>query len=1463
MKQNYSWFGLYYKKFLTTFTLAFMVSALFAQTLTNGNLGTGATSLNGTAAAAGTTWHELQNVTGNTTESNSLLGVSHASQGTTNNTLTDDFVVPGGNTWTINTLTMYSLDQVVAPTSTTSPYTNVRVRIWNGIPGAAGSTIVFGDMTTNRFASTAFSGRKGIFNSQVPTPGAPTPNLPIFSITANLGTTAVLTAGTYWIEWQVVHTANCFSPTSQTVGIRTLPAYNGRQSVATVWAQLVDGGNPATAPDVAVDLPFTITYTAAPTTPCTGTPAPGNTVSTTSAACPGTPFTLSLQNAIPGTGVTYQWQQSTTGVGGPYTNIPLATNPTYSVATIAATTFYQAVVTCGGNSATSTPVGVNSITCYCASAATSTADEDIFNVTFGSLNNSSTCATLAPGAGSILNRYSNYTGYAGAPVATVLRGLTTPLSIQIGTCGGNFTNSIAAWIDYNQDGTFAATERVYNSAAGTVGPHTETANILVPVTATPGTTRMRVVNVETGTSTGIQPCSYVGYTWGETEDYNVNIVVPTPCTGAPAPGNTLSTQSSVCSGATPFTLSLQNNPPLSGLTYQWFSGPTAGGTFTAIAGATGSTYSLPNITVATCYYAAVTCSGVTTNSTPVCVTINPPNQCYCASAASSTADEEILNVTVGNLNNSSTCATLAPGTGSILNRYSNYTGYPTAPAAATILQGTSIPVSIQIGTCGGNFTNSTAIFIDLNADGDFVDAGERVYTSASSFPGPHVETGNLIIPATAALGITRMRVVNSEVGTPLTIPPCSGAAYIWGETEDYNVNIVPCSNPSITAQPSITNNRCNGNATVSVTVAGPLPNIIWQYRTSPTGLWTNVVNGLNNGPTGISITGVGTSALLLNSIQNNHNGWEFRILYNNPCNASLDVSNTTTLTVLPMLTTVSLVPNPASICLGNVQTISITNPAIVTPVQVTATSGAINIPIPDNALAGITNSVTFAAGTIPAGATITNVTVTLNAPAHTYASDLVFALKAPNGNVINLDWFINGTGVAGAGLVNTRLSSTATNFLSTGSAPWNGVFRADLAPINGANPTYPTGFLGTGTYFTSWATLLASLPSGNDVSGNWTLGVYDGGPADVGNLTNWSINVTYTSAPVSVGVYTGAAGTLFTNAAATTAYTGGLINTIYVKPLVNGVSDYVLNFTSGNCIAPPLTIPVTANQAPTGTVSLPATTSLCIDESKTITVAGAANIVGGPIFHQFQVRPNSTSAWTNVSNGGIYSGATTSTLTITNPTVAINNFQFRDSIYTGAGCGFLLTNATTVSVNPKPVVTISAAPIRNLFPGLTTTLTAAVSPNATGAAYQWFKNGTAVAGATTNMLVVGIDALGTYSIRVTDANGCQSATGTSTPGSIVIGDSSNLTKLFIYPSPNKGSFQVRFFNDITNGGQIPSVVNVYDEKGSRVFTQTYTIGGGYQPMNVNLGPNHGRGIYRVDLLTRTGERIKTGSVIIF
>ncbi|MBK9177081.1 MAG: hypothetical protein IPM46_12275 [Flavobacteriales bacterium] len=44
--------------------------------------------------------------------------------------------------------------------------------------------------------------------------------------------------------------------------------------------------------------------------PCAGTPAPGNTTTTSASACVGVNFTLGLQNATIGTGVTYQWESA-------------------------------------------------------------------------------------------------------------------------------------------------------------------------------------------------------------------------------------------------------------------------------------------------------------------------------------------------------------------------------------------------------------------------------------------------------------------------------------------------------------------------------------------------------------------------------------------------------------------------------------------------------------------------------------------------------------------------------------------------------------------------------------------------------------------------------------------------------------------------------------------------------------------------------------------------------------------------------------------------------------------------------------------------------------------------------------------------------------------------------------------------------------------------------------------------
>lgn len=94
------------------------------------------------------------------------------------------------------------------------------------------------------------------------------------------------------------------------------------------------------------------------TGPCVSPPTAGATAASSALVCSGAPTSLSLTGATAGNGQTYEWQSSST-LAGPYTSLgpagPAATitvNPT-------ANTFYQAIVTCGAATATSTPVQVN------------------------------------------------------------------------------------------------------------------------------------------------------------------------------------------------------------------------------------------------------------------------------------------------------------------------------------------------------------------------------------------------------------------------------------------------------------------------------------------------------------------------------------------------------------------------------------------------------------------------------------------------------------------------------------------------------------------------------------------------------------------------------------------------------------------------------------------------------------------------------------------------------------------------------------------------------------------------------------------------------------------------------------------------------------------------------------------------------------------------------------------------
>jgi hypothetical protein len=595
-------------------------------------------------------------------------------------------------------------------------------------------------------------------------------------------------------------------------------------------------------------------FTVLPSSNCSGTPDSGTASISVSTGCPNANFTLTASNVTVGTGITYQWQSSPDG-NAPWTDILGANNLVLTTNT-ATTTFYRLVTTCTiSNQSNVTNVVSYTVAggqCECgtypAIFASSAADSEISNVTVGSMNNSSTCATLAPGPGSILNRYSNYTGFVVGP--SEIQGATVSFSLTQTSCGGAFGNGFQIYIDWNQDGDFLdAGEQVYSQPTAASGNHTKTGTFTVPPTAPVGTTRMRVVNVETTFPTTTN-YAHTAYTWGETEDYCFTVLPSSNCSGTPDSGTASISVSTGCPNAN-FTLTASNVTVGTGITYQWQSSPDGNAPWTDILGANNLV--LTTNTATTTFYRLVTTCTISnqSNVTNVVSYTVAGGQCECgtypAVFASSAFDEEITNVTVGSMNNSSTCATLAPGPGSILNRYSNYTGFVVGPSE---IQGATVSFSLTQTSCGGFYGNGFQIYIDWNQDGDFLDAGEQVYSQPASVTGNHTVTGTFTVPVTAPVGTTRMRVVNVETTFPTTIN-YAHTTYTWGETEDYCFTVLPAPNCSGTPAPgntlsSLPNPCPTENFTLSLQNQTSGSGVSYQWQTSSDGInWTNATGSPN------------------------------------------------------------------------------------------------------------------------------------------------------------------------------------------------------------------------------------------------------------------------------------------------------------------------------------------------------------------------------------------------------------------------------------------------------------------------------------------------------------------------------------------------------------------------------------------------------------------------------------------
>jgi len=185
----------------------------------------------------------------------------------------------------------------------------------------------------------------------------------------------------------------------------------------------------------------------------------------------------------------------------------------YTVTSLSPSTTYSFSVrakdAAGNISSSSNTVSVTTLAgsavSYCSATATNTSDERIGNVSFGTINNTST------GTGG----YENFTAIS----TNVTRGSAYTISVTPVWTSTVYSEAYAVYIDYNGDGDFTDSgELAWSKTGSTTTP--ATGSITIPSTATVGNTRMRVMMKYSSVPTS----SCGSYTYGQVEDYTLNIV---------------------------------------------------------------------------------------------------------------------------------------------------------------------------------------------------------------------------------------------------------------------------------------------------------------------------------------------------------------------------------------------------------------------------------------------------------------------------------------------------------------------------------------------------------------------------------------------------------------------------------------------------------------------------------------------------------------------------------------------------------------------------------------------------------------------------------------------------------------------------------------------------------------------------------------------------------------------------
>jgi hypothetical protein len=737
------------------------------------------------------------------------------------------------------------------------------------------------------------------------------------------------------------------------------------------------------------------------------------------------------------------------------------------------------------------------------------------------------------------------------------------------------------------------------------------------------------------------------------------------------------------------------------------------------------------------------------------------------------------------------------------------------PGAQTAACPAPTSMSTTLGTIvAGGFSNP----ISLSATGNPV--GTSVSFSANPItPGSSVTVTlngtNTLSPGTYNITVT---------GT------ASGAS---AQTRVLAFTIQAGTGPAITGQPAAQSVCSGASASFSITATGTYQ---WQLSTDGGSTWNNI-----SGATNASYTVSGATTLM--------NGNQYRCTVTNSCGTTQSTAATLSVSASTQITQQ---PQSVSACVGGTQsfTVTATGGTISYQWQISTNGGSSWTNVPGAAAATYTLSgITLAMngdqyrcvvnGTCPPN-TATSNAATLSVALISISSQPSSVTICDGGNTgfsvtasgINLtyQWQIN----TGSGFVNLSdggiYSGATTSSLNvTGATPAiSGYqFRCLVASSSCTN-----------TILSQVATLAVNtLPSIGTQPVPQTI--------CTGSNVSFQISGAGTGATYQWQVNTGSG---FTNLMNMAPYSG--VNTpqltISATPLV--LNGYVYRcVVSGACTPSAISDPalLTVND-PAVVSSSPSSQEVCSGSNVTFTV-GVTSVA--TINYQWQLSTDAGANWTNIS------GANSTSYSLTGVSMSLSGNRYRCLVSNTTCPTQAASAAATLTVRQQPSVSLSASPLTGLLPGQVTTLTATPSAPTGGTySYTWTLNSNAIS-VSGNSLLADITQVGNYQTTVRE----------SWPGGLVCTASSavvNITavvsdRLFIFPSPNDGNFQVSYYNAGASNTQ--RRITIYDSKGSLVFDRNFPITGAYTLIPIGLD-RASRGIYYVVVGDIGGKKLSEGKV---